>query len=469
MRPLLDVRELSVFAEGSCLVDQASFALAPGQVLCVLGASGSGKSLLAHAIMGSLPPGLSAVGEVLFDGHSMNESERGHLWGKRLALLPQEPWTALDPTMRSLGQVAEVHRFLHRLPAPEARARADDELRAMDFSRAATQRFPHQLSGGMAQRVALAATLASGASVLIVDEPTKGLDSDCQRQVFEKLCELQRSNTAIILITHDVALARALGGETIVMREAEVVERGETARVLETPTHAYTQALIAADTSGWPTRKIEAATEAQALLVSLDDVALSYKQHAVLCKTNLKIREGERWAIVGPSGAGKTSLCDLLLGLRAPTAGLVKRHDGLKATAFQKLYQDPIAAFAPHCSLRQALDDLLYLHAMTWERANTLRERLNLPDSLFDRRPSEVSGGELQRVALMRALLLEPRLLVADEPTSRLDPVTQKCVIELMQIELEMRETALIIVTHDPHIARHVADKTLTLSSPAKE
>lgn len=461
MTPILEVRDLSVSSEEQRLVDSVSFALWPGQVLCVLGASGSGKSLLAHAIVGTLPPSLSADGAVMLDGNELKLADRSRFWGRRLALLPQEPWTALDPTMRALGQVTEVHRFVHNVRWRDAAGKARDDLRCVDVSPAAETRFPHQLSGGMAQRVALAATLATSASVLIVDEPTKGLDSDCQRLVLNRLTALQKSGVAIIVITHDIGLARSLGGESLVMRDAEVVERGTTKQVLDTPTDAYTRALLAADTSRWSTRRGNETVATETALVTADRVALSYNGNRVLNETSLNIFSGERWAFLGPSGVGKTSFCDLLLGIRAPSAGRVVRRQGLRATAFQKLFQDPVAAFAPRVRLRLALDDLLRLHAIPWQRAYEFLERLKLDDSLLDRMPHEVSGGELQRIALIRTLLVEPQLLVADEPTSRLDPLTQQMVINLLSAELEAKQTALVLVTHDAHIARHMADKIL--------
>lgn len=456
----LAVRELAVHAGAQVLVQGVSFTLAAGESVCVLGESGSGKSLMAQALLATLPPGLQARGEVRLQGRVADDAARRAAWGRQLALLPQEPWSALDPTMRAGAQVAEVHRHLHRrTPAAAAQAAAAG-LARLGLPAVAGTRFPHQLSGGMAQRVALAATLAGGAPLVVVDEPTKGLDTERRDDVVALLRQLLAAGGAVLAITHDVAVARALGGQVLVLRDAQVVEQGPAALVLGRPQHAYTQALLAAEPAAWPPRAAPAAPPGP-LQLQARGLALARGGRTLFSGVDLDLHAGDRVALVGPSGAGKTSLGQVLLGLIPPDAGSVRAGPGVGPLGRQKLYQDPLAAFAPTVPLRRALDSFLRLHRLPVAALHTLREALGLADTLLDRLPHQVSGGELQRVALLRVLLLAPAVLFADEPTSRLDPLTQQHTLALLDRQLEARGGALVLVTHDPVLAARMADRTL--------
>ena len=471
MTALLDVSDLEVRvdnAAGRPLVNEVSFRLEAGQVLSLLGESGSGKSLLAQAVMGTLPAGLRAHGSIGLAGSvtpaGRTEARRA-AWGRRIALLPQEPWAALDPTMRAQAQVAETHRFVRGLPARDAAAAALQDLARLGLA-AAAGHLPHQLSGGMAQRVAFAATTAAGAPVLIVDEPTKGLDVGLRDQVVALLQGVVAGGGALLVITHDVAVARSLGGRVAVMRDAEVVEMGEAEQVLAAPAHAYTQALLAAEPARWPARP-PALPRAGAPLLQAHGVTQRFGRHVLFENLDLAIHAGERVALVGPSGSGKTSLGNVLLGLQRPASGRVERLPGGSPHGLQKLYQDPLAAFAPKLLLRQALQDLLRRHHLPPAAVPPLLQRLGLDDALLDRLPSQVSGGELQRIALLRLLLLQPVLVFADEPTSRLDLLTQQQTLALMLSTLEAAGGALLLVTHDPVLADKVAERCIALPGHA--
>jgi ABC-type glutathione transport system ATPase component len=469
MTALLEVSDLSVHAGATPLVQGVSFELHAGQALTVLGETGSGKSLMVQAVMGTLPPGLTAAGEVRLQGQRASEDMRRAAWGRRMALLPQEPWAALDPTMRARSQVAEVHRWVRGLAPAMARRQAADDLMRLGLPASAHARYPHQLSGGMAQRVALAATLAGGAPLVVVDEPTKGLDADRRDQVVALLQAVQATGGAVLVITHDVAVARALGGEVRVMREASVVEQGMAEQVLQAPRHAYTRELLDADPARWAPRVAATGASDSEPLAEARGVALARGGHRLFDDLSFVVRPGERWAVLGPSGAGKTSLGNVLLGLQRPDTGEVRHAPGLPRHAFQKLYQDPLAAFAPRVRLRTAMDDFLRLHRLPVARLHALRERLRLPDALLDRQPHGVSGGELQRLALLRVMLLQPALLFADEPTSRLDPITQRDVLTLLQQQLDASGQALLLVTHDAALAAHLTDRRLHLGPPVHD
>lgn len=456
------LEKLGIDAAGRRLVVDVSLELRPGRALTILGETGSGKSLVAEAIMGTLPPELRASGRIVDGGRVRAAADTRPCpaqWGRRLAMLPQEPWTALDPTMRAQAQVAEVHALLHGRPDAAARAAAD--LAHLGLA-AAARRYPHQLSGGMAQRLALAATLAGGAPLLIADEPTKGLDAAMVGTVRALLQGVVEGGGALLTITHDIALARALGGEVLVMLEGRVIERGPAEALMAAPAQDYTRRLLAADPATWPAAppqpRGEPLLEARGLTHRLGGRQL-------FAGLDLTLGAGEWLAVQGPSGCGKSTLGNLLLGLRRPDGGEVRRAPGLAAPRLQKLYQDPVAAFFPGQPLGQGMADLLARHGLPRARLDALLARLRLDPALLARLPGQVSGGELQRLALARALLPEPRLLFADEPTSRLDPLIQQEVMLLLREVSAERRMAVALVTHDAALARAMAPARLALGA----
>lgn len=463
----LDVRNLSVTGGSATLVRDVSLRLEPSQIFTLLGETGSGKSLLAQAIMGNLPAGLTATGSVAVFGETSGTQDaamRRRLWGRSLALLPQEPWLALDPTMRALSQVEESYRLVSRIPGgtTTARERARTDMASLGLA-GAERKLPGALSGGMAQRTAFAAVRAGGARLLIVDEPTKGLDATLRDSVVAMLKRAARDGGAVLAITHDVAAARMLGGTTAVMLDGEIVEQGLAEQVFARPRCCYARRLLAADPASWPPRTSPTLGEPVLTAASLSK---RFGTQQLFSNIDLEIAAGERIAVVGPSGSGKTTLGNVLLGLVPSDTGSVSRRRDVPPWKYQKLYQDPIAAFAPRTTLRTLLKDLVELHGLPWLDVERWMERLRLTACLLDRRPGQVSSGELQRIALIRALLLKPVLLAADEPTSRLDPIMQQETMDMLITALSESHCALALVTHDPALARNVASRVVELGVP---
>lgn len=461
---LLSVDGLSVHVGTKALLRDVSFSLRPGEALTLLGESGAGKSLLAQAVMGNLPGALRAGGSVTVAGAQSRAQDlyaRRHLWGRTLALLPQEPALALDPLMRIAPQLVESHALVRGIDAKAARAAASVDLDAAGLADA-SRRYPWQLSGGMAQRAAAAVARAGGARVLLADEPTKGLDAHWRDRTVDTLREVQREGGCIVVITHDLRVARSLGGRLIVLRAGEVVEQGDTKAILANPKHAFTRQLVAADPARWPRRAAPAQGEQ---VLTARGLAKRFGERTLFADIDLDIRRGDRLVVRGASGSGKSTLGNVLLGQMQSDSGTVKRVAGLPATALQKLYQDPAASFPPTQALAQTLRDAARLHGASWPSVVQRLERLGVPHDLLARRPAEVSGGELQRIALARVLTVRPALLFADEPTSRLDPVSQQEAMGVLLDAMDESGTALLLVTHDDDIASAVGELVVGLGN----
>lgn len=468
--PSLIVPRAIVRHGGTTLADVTDLRLDPGRPLTVVGESGSGKSVLAHALMGTLPTELVAEGSMSIGASRFDLADRSgrrHLWGRQLALLPQEPARALDPTMRVRAQVAEGARGWRPRDAVSQRA-ADERLARLGLAGVGSA-FPHTLSGGMAQRVAYAAATIGGARILIVDEPSKGLD----RHSLDRLAELLEAHVGdggiLLTITHDLRLARRLGGDVLVMRDATVVEAGPARHVLEAPGHAYTRRLLAAEPSRWNyawMRDTSASDPRADPLVAARAITKSYGEVSVFRGLSLEVRAGERWALTGQSGVGKTTLGNALLRLAGVDSGSVTHSPATEHGRLQKLYQDPAQSFPGRVPLSLAIRDVVRRHGVEEARVRSLLGEVGLPIEILDRRPDQVSGGELQRIAIVRAMLPRPVLIFADEPTSRLDLATQATTMDRLMTEVAEHDCAMVLVTHDEDLAEAATEHHLRLGGP---
>lgn len=459
-------------AQGEALVADIDLSLAPGRALLLIGETGSGKSLIAQAVMGLLPRGFTASGTIAINGHdAIPASQAGLLqllWAREIMLLPQEPRAALDPTMRIGRQLATPQRDQSVSPSTA--------LAAVGLAPETEQAFPGELSGGMAQRVLIASALVGRAPLLIADEPTKGLDAARIGQTRALLADLVARGRALLIITHDIALARSFAGDVAVLSEGRIVEQGPASEVLDAPRHAYTRAWLEADPAGWrPCLRCCAVDEP---VLAAHALGFGYPRHAPLFSgIDIHVPAGGVLAVTGPSGCGKSTLGNILLGLQRPQSGTVSwqgvdpyRDRSGKARlrrAYQKLHQDPASVFMPHRSIGQHLQDLQEVAPeLVLERdCPPLLDRLKLSDRLLARLPSEISGGEAQRLALARILLLRPALIVADEPTSRLDPLVQRETMLLLRDIIMERQIGLILIGHDRKLLSASADEILDLTS----
>lgn len=316
----------------------------------------------------------------------------------------------------------------------------------------------------MAQRVAIAAARAGGARIVIADEPTKGLDAARRDDVAALLLSEMGETGALLVITHDLALARRLGGRLIVLRAGRVVERGSTEQVFAAPEEAYTREFLAADPERWTPRP--QSSRSGSAVVSARGLALLRGGRTLFDDVSLDIAPGEVFGVTGPSGCGKSSLGDACLGLIEPARGTISRRPGNHPHDFQKLYQDPVAAFPRKRALGQTIAETARLSGARAGDVEAWLDRLGLQAGLLARRPGAVSGGELQRLSLLRVLLRNPSFIFADEPTSRLDPITQARVIALLLETTELDGTALMLVSHDAALIRNTADTVIALEEP---
>ncbi|MCK8782269.1 ATP-binding cassette domain-containing protein [Rhizobium sp. NTR19] len=463
--PVLRISDMSIKDKsGTLLVDRVCFSVERGGAYVLIGETGSGKSLVTQAVLGLLPAGLVVSGQIEFGVELVDLADRTTLrrhWTHHLALVPQEPRSALDPTMRVLPQIAGI--------AQQARARA--AMSSVSLHQTVERHYPFMLSGGMAQRVLVAGALTTDARVIIADEPTKGLDDERVEEAVMHLRQIQDHGRAVFAITHDLRVAQGLGGQLGVMREGRLLEQGPVDSVVSAPRHAYTRAWLEADPARWDARKSNSSFD-----LVLKAASLSYRigNRTLFQDLSLNLRQGSITAVTGPSGSGKTMLCNVLLGLARPSAGKVRWRDGTDPhlvrkpplrSRYQKLHQDPASAFVPGRLLRTQFADLRSVLPLGYMERDLppLFDRLELAPRLIDRRPEEVSGGQLQRIAIARVLLFKPLLLIADEPTSRLDPLVQRDVMELLRELVDERGMSLLITSHDRRLVRAVAQEVVRL------
>lgn len=456
---------------GAALVCDVDLTLANGSVLLLIGETGSGKSLIAQAVMGLLPAGFSASGSISINGHAPIEASQAGLlrllWSRETLLLPQEPREALDPTMRIAPQLWDAGARSQGLTTQEA-------LAAVDLPPRVSRAFPAELSGGMAQRVLVASALVGRAPLVVADEPTKGLDATRVVQSAALLASLGGAGRALLVITHDMALARALGGQLAVLRDGRIVEQGPAETVFAAPDHPYTRAWLAADPSTW--RPCLRCCDLEAPVLSAHGLSFGFgRAKPLFSGVDVHIPPGGILGLTGRSGCGKTTLGNILLGLQPPSAGAVnwqgvdpyRDRSGARRQRqrYQKLHQDPASVFLPGRSFARQFADLTEVvpDLAPDDALPPLLERLRLDRKLLARRPGEVSGGEAQRLALARILLLKPALIVADEPTSRLDPLVQRETIALLTEIVASEGLGLVLISHDRALLAATADEVMEL------
>ncbi|MEH6719898.1 MAG: ABC transporter ATP-binding protein [Aurantimonas endophytica] len=506
--PVLRVEGLTVEVGGEAgprpVVADFSFALARGETLCIAGESGSGKSMTSLAIMGLLPkPGARiAGGRILLDDTDLarlSEGEMRKVRGKRVAMIFQEPMTSLNPVLtigRQLTEAIEAHENVGRA---EARRRAIAALDAVRIPEAVSRltQHPHELSGGMRQRVMIAMALALRPDVLIADEPTTALDVTVQGEVLELLRDLQRDlGTAIILITHDMGVVAEMADRVVVMRHGRMVETGTAAAIFADPQAAYTRELLAAvprmgEGRGRAAARAAPPVEAThpAPVVAVSDLTVRFDIHGGIFGRvdrrvhavegiSFSVAERETLSLVGESGCGKSTTARALAGLVPYTgdivvagrnmAGLPRRETKALRRDVQMIFQDPFASLDPRMTVGELVAEPMLIHGIAegperHERTAGLFERVGLSAADMRRYPHEFSGGQRQRVCIARALALRPKLIVADESVSALDVSVQARVLELLRELQDEFGIAYLFISHDMAVVENISDRVAVM------
>jgi len=464
----LAVERLTIATPDRVIVENVDLSVAAGEILAVLGETGSGKSLIGSAIMGLVPGGVSVSGRIVVNGRSHDAADRDalrSLWAKDLFLLPQEPLNALAPLLSAKAQVAE------QIAPPRRSAGAAAALSAMQLEPEHHRKRPFELSGGMAQRVMAAIASVTRAGIVLADEPSKGLDADRRDVVAQVFGALRRSGRAILLITHDIALVRSLADHIAFLDGGAIIESGPAAAILREPRTDYARRYIASDPATWQRRPYEPSRTPK--VIEADRLRIGIGGRVLADDLNFHCHAGHIAALLGRSGIGKTTLGRTLLGLIPPLGGSIRRPITERRKLLQKLHQDPTRVFAPWQSLGRSLEDLRRLPDgdRSLGEVPGLMQRFGLRRDLLHRRPHQVSGGEAQRLALVRILATKPAVLIADEPTSRLDPPVQEQVIRHLRKVADEDALAVLLITHDRDLAAAIADRSMLMvageNSPA--
>ncbi|WP_291860294.1 ABC transporter ATP-binding protein [Bradyrhizobium sp.] len=482
----LDVR-LPAGADRSHAVIGASLSIAANEILCVVGESGSGKSVMANAIMRLLPNEVSIdAGRVMFEGRDLaaaSTAEMRAVRGAGIAMIFQEPMTALNP-LRTIGdQIGEMFSIHTGLSNAAIRARVLallEDVRIPDPDSAA-KAYPHELSGGQRQRAMIAMALALDPRLLIADEPTTALDVTTQAQILTLIRELQaRKKTAVLFITHDFGVVAEIADRVAVMQHGHIVEQGDAASVLYRPQHPYTKQLIAAvpPLTAPPPRKLS-----DDIILTIDNVSKTFRTggflgrgarvtHAVK-NVSLELPRGATLGIVGESGSGKSTLARCIVRLIDPDAGaiMLEGKDWAKLTReqvrretrhIQMVFQDPFSSLNPRRKAAELVAQGPIVHgtarAQAIADAKELFALVGLDPSASDRFPHEFSGGQRQRIGLARALALRPEVLVADEAVSALDVSVQAQVLKLLAGLRERLGLSIVFITHDLRVAAQICD-----------
>jgi len=493
--PLIEVRDLSIsyaFAgQRTQAVRQLSFSLGQGETLAIVGESGSGKSTLANALLGLLPANAQIdQGQLWINGVDMaaaSERTRRQLRGQTIGLVPQDPMVSLNPTQRVGRQIAEalLQARGRRYPGLDAEVLAILSLVGLDDPVLRARQYPHQLSGGMRQRVLIAIALAGEPRLIIADEPTSALDVTVQRRILDHLQRLvAERGISLLIITHDLGMACDRADRLLVMQQGQRVEHATPRQILWGTRQPYTRDLLNAAPAFVPRRR-PGAPAGKAALLRLSNIGKRFvlpgqdRHFTALHDLNLELHAGQTLAIVGESGSGKSTALRIALGLEKPSQGCVE-FAGVDISScswrqlrplrqrIQLVQQNPFAALDPRFTVFDSIVEPLVsfglLKGEALERkARELITRVHLPVHFLDRLPRELSGGQRQRVAIARALALAPELLLLDEPVSALDVSVQAQILALLdelQRELGM---AYVLVSHDLAVVASMADQVLVL------
>jgi ABC-type glutathione transport system ATPase component len=522
-RPILSVRDLRItFAgkDGFTAVNNISFNVGKGKTLAIVGESGSGKSLTALALMGLLPKSASMQGDLILSVNGTNSRLTTHdlqlIRGKDIGMVFQEPMSSLNPVMSIGKQLVEAILIHQKIPASAGKQLAIDWLQKVQLPEPSKMydRYPHQLSGGQKQRVMIAMAMCNHPALLIADEPTTALDVTVQLEIIRLMHYLQQEHqSAMIFITHDLALAATIADDVLVMYKGEVMEYGAASQVLQNPQHAYTRALLACKPS--PEKKghrlpivddfLNNETTASVVICVVGTTAELTASQPLLAVNNLRvwfpesknllgqpvsyfkavddvsftINKGEVLGLVGESGCGKSTLSRSLIGLLLVHSGginfngediskLPVREWGRVRRHIQMIFQDPYSSLNPRMTIGDMLMEPLKVHDIVpgsglHKEALRLLDLVQLPAGSLSRYPHQFSGGQRQRIGIARALALRPQLLICDESVSALDVSIQAQILNLLKDLQKEFQLTYLFISHDLSVVHYISDRVMVM------
>ncbi|MGO4146427.1 ATP-binding cassette domain-containing protein [Paenarthrobacter sp. YAF11_1] len=480
--PELVIEDLTVLGAdaGRPILSGVSLAVHPGEFVALVGGSGSGKTMTARSVLQLLPQQLRIVSGSIHVGSvdvtRAPEVELNRIRGGRLGMLFQQPKKMFNPNKTIRAHLGEPLRLHSNLRGRAADAKVLELLDEVGFEdpQWGARAYPHQLSGGMAQRAMTAMALAGQPEILLADEPTSALDKVLERQILQLLDrERIQRGLGILYITHNLASVAAFADRVLVMDAGKIVESGTAEEVLGSPKVPYTQRLLEASNL-LPSGTVKQ-LQPERSVITLDGVVKNFGRSRrgsspALDAVSLELKKGEILGVLGQSGSGKSTLARAIVGLDGISGGSITR--ALSAdrradpTAVQLVFQEPHDAFDPRMTLRASLEAPLPRRLPSSEKTRRLNDAMTeveLEPALLDRRPGQCSGGQLQRVTIARALLMEPEVLICDEATSALDALTQRTILDLLQRLHRERGLSLMMITHDMDVVRHMCHRVAVL------
>ena len=480
---LLEVKDLKVEYHTKTKISYAvkgvSFSMEKGEILGIVGESGSGKSTLGLALMLQLPQTARFTGQVLFkerDLVPMGFNELKKIKGREISVVFQEPMTSLNPLVKVGKQVEEILKIHDR--SLKADVRRDKVLRMfknveLENPEEVYASYPHELSGGMQQRVMIAMALMNHPDILIADEPTTALDADVQEQILKLLFNINKAyGTSIIFISHDLRVIRKLCQRALVMYKGEIVEEGSVEQIFEAPKADYTKELIAAMTD-----EIKPENEfSEDAILSVKDLTLFYtkkgkkfgegkKKNIIISDFSFSVNKGEIVGLVGPSGSGKSSVSRAILGLHKDYTGEIILNEENP----QMIFQDSASSLNPARKIGWILQEPLKnmrKDLSSAERLSLVKQMLSkveLPEEFLTRYPNELSGGQKQRVNIALSLISGSRFIIADEPVSALDVTIQDQILKLILNLQKEFELSMLFISHDRAVVDRVCDRVIQM------
>ncbi|WP_262296737.1 dipeptide ABC transporter ATP-binding protein [Microvirga sesbaniae] len=497
--PVLEVDGLAVAYRGpegfQRVVHEVSLRVRPGEVVALVGESGSGKTTTAQAVIGLLAEnGRLEGGAIRLNGTDVagwSQKRLDGIRGQKISLIPQDPTSSLNPVKTIGAQVAEVLQIHRQGSRAEIGARVIELLTRVGLSQPElrAKQYPHELSGGMRQRVLIAIAIALRPALIIADEPTSALDVTVQKRILDLIDELRREDgTAVLLVTHDLGVAADRANHIVVLKGGRIQEQGPTAEVLAAPRSEYTRQLLADAPSLGKTRSaarskpVHIGPRRDAIVVEnlVQDFAVGGREvFRALAGVSFTVRRGTTHAIVGESGSGKTTTARSIVGFQKPTAGRIL-VDGIDVTSLrgenlrrfrktiQLVYQNPFASLDPRQTIFQIVEEpLLNFDPLPRDdrarKVEAILDRVGLPPAVLTRRPHALSGGQRQRVAIARALVLDPQVLVLDEAVSALDVTVQAQILTLLDELQQALGLTYLFISHDLAVVRQISDTVSVL------